>query len=553
MAQLSLSAAQFSTQSAKDGGMDKAMAPSSPAAQFLDLPNEVVLLILGHPDLPSEALLYLSMLCRRLHHLSLSIYFDIYGLSDPTQNANIIMRDSRLDPLSALQMALFIPSVVELSCSLPHYETSIRPLFPHIRRLRACIGRLAFIRKVTLALDEPNSSRHSAAEEGVDTWTLEFGGLLNTILQRGCTSLTLRYGTFYSDVFEPRPTSSRLVVKPVHALRNVVRHILPDVPPGSGWDFLLNAGTSMEFDLQGHSTSALTHLKIESSMLLLPPCVGWTLSTLQHSPITTLEFVGITLPTRIWSTVLPFIPNLVPALTELNLSILSGISGLDVLLLIAKLPRLKILTIGYTEYSRLIQSACPDSGPIPKLLELTHLNAPSTFIRHFLRKNSMPSLTALCISPRRPIISSGLRLRHILGPVSEILRRLEKYNLAPVLSLELQCGRGSDAEMAADLTGPAPGEDIIQALRAITRLIVCSHFEMAAPELGTLARWIARFPNLVHVSLRVRSAVEATFDDARAISEQNPNVVSLELNGKLFDARNIPKPKPPEIPPYIGV
>ncbi|KAJ7044547.1 hypothetical protein C8F04DRAFT_1068703 [Mycena alexandri] len=515
----------------------------SPVAQFLDLPNELVLLILGHPDLPSEALLYLSMLCRRLHHLSLSIYLDIHGLSDPTQNANITMRDSRLDPLSALQMALFVPAVVELSCSLPHYETSIRPLFPHIRRLQVCIGRLAFIHKVTLVLDEPNSSRHSAAEEGIDIWTLEFGALLNTILQRGCTSLTLRYGKFYSDVFELRPTSSRLVAKPVHALRNVVRHMLPDVPsapPGNGWDLLLNAGTSMEFDLQGHSTSALTHLKIESSMLLLPPCVGWTLSTLQHSPITTLEFVGITLPTRIWSTVLPFIPNLVPALTELNLSILSGISGLDVLLLIAKLPRLKILTIGYTEYSRLIQSACPDSGPIPKLLELTHLHAPSPFIRHFLRKKYMPSLTALCISPRRPIISSGLRLRHIVGHFSEILRRLEKHNLTPVLSLELQFGRDSDAEMAADLTSPAPGEDVIQALKAITRLIVCSNFEIAAP---TLARWIARFPNLVYVSLRARSAVEATLDNARAISEQNPNVVSLELNGKLFDARNIPKPK----------
>ncbi|KAJ7178940.1 hypothetical protein C8R46DRAFT_1187447 [Mycena filopes] len=536
-----------------------ATAESLPA-QFLDLPNEVVLLILGHPDLPSESLLCLSMLCRRLHHLSLSIYFDIHGLRDPTQSVDITMVDSRRDPLAALQMALFVPAVVELSCSLPHFQTSIWPLFPHIRRLRACIGRLAFVHKVTLVLDKPNSSRFSAAEEGVDVWSIEFGQLLNTILQKRCTSLTLRYGKFYCDLVEMRPTASRLVARPAHALRSVVRHILPDAQ-GAGpnaWDLSVAGSTaelSMDLDLQGHSTSALAHLKIESSMLLLPPCLGWTLAALQYSPITTLELVGLTLPTKVWSAVLPFIPNLVPNLTELNLSILSGISGIDILLFVAKLPRLQILTIGYTEYSRLIQSACPDSGPIPKLPELTHLHAPSPFIRHFLRKKYMPRLTALCISPRRPIIASGLRLRHIVGPVSEILRRLEKHDLAPEVSLELQCGRESDAEMAADLAGLAPEEDALHALRAITRLIVGSNFEMTTPELGTLARWIARFPNLVHVSLRVRSAAEATLDDARAIFEQNANVVSLELNGKLFDARNIPKPKPvaPEIPPYIGV
>jgi hypothetical protein len=50
---------------------------------------------------------------------------------------------------------------------------------------------------------------------------------------------------------------------------------------------------------------------------------------------------------------------------------------------------------------------------------------------------------------------------------------------------------------------------------------------------------------LLHVSLRVRGTAAvaaahrdawATLDSARAISEQNPNVRSLELDGKLFDA-----------------
>ncbi|KAJ6539549.1 hypothetical protein B0H19DRAFT_364272 [Mycena capillaripes] len=519
--------------------------PSSHAAQLLDLPNELILLILNHPDLPSEALLCLSTLCRRLHHLALPIYFEIHGMEDPTQNSVITLADSRQDVLSALQMALFIPAVADLSCSFPHYATSIRPLFPHIRRLRVLIARLHFVRQVTLVLDTPGSLTGATGDGVEEKWTLEFGDLLNTILKRGCTSLTLRYGMFFSEAYELRPNRAG----PVSAFKNVVRNVLQDNPaPSDGWEVLqtgANAGTvPMVLDSECTS-STLAHLKIESSIMLLPPCFSWSLSALQHSPITTLEFCGITLPHKIWSAVLPPIAGLVPTLTELTLSNLYGISGLDILLFLAKLPQLKILTIGYTEYSRHIQSSCPDSGPIPKLHQLTHLHAPSTFICHLLRKKSLPSLTSLCITPRRLIL--GFRgMRHIGRSVSDIVRRLEKSKLspAPTISLEIHRGCDSDAEMAADLL-LRPGEELIKSLRAITRLIIYSDSDMAAPELGTLARWIARFPALLHVSLRVRDASAgagtaddawASIENARTISEQNPNVRSLELNGKLFDA-----------------
>ncbi|KAF8195653.1 hypothetical protein K438DRAFT_1934133 [Mycena galopus ATCC 62051] len=523
--------------------MEEPMTEISPS-QLLDLPNELLLLILGH--LPSDALLSLSTLCQRLHHLALPIFFAIHGIDDPTQCANVTMLDGGQDGVSALQMALFIPAINELNCSLPHYET-IHPLFPHIRRLRVLVARLSFVREVTLVLDAPGSSC-GADGDGVETWALEFGELLNTVLKRGCKSLTLQYGGFFSEAYQLR--ANPIVNRPVNALRKAVQHMLPDndnasTGPSEVWQ--TDAGmVPMELDADGCSASALTQFRIESSVFFIPPCFSWFLSALQHSPITTLEITGVTLLHKIWSAVLPPIAALVPALTSLTLSDLHGISGIDILLFLAKLPRLKSLTIGYTEYSRHIQSSYPDSGPIPKLPELTNLHAPSTFIAHLLQKKSaLPALKAVCITPRRPIMAMGPRgVRHIGRAVSDIVRRLEKYGLAPVLALEIHRGRDSDAEMAADLA-MAPKPELVKPLRAITRLILYnegSGSDMTPRELGTLARWIARFPALLHVSLCVRDPASdawATLDNARTISEQNPNVRSFELNGKLFEAANI--------------
>ncbi|KAJ6515677.1 hypothetical protein C8R45DRAFT_215664 [Mycena sanguinolenta] len=519
-------------------------APIQPLpAQLLDLPNELVLLILGHLSESSDALLAISMLCQRLHHLALPIYFAVHGM-DPPQNANVTMRHGGKDGISALQMALFIPSITKFFCSLPHYET-VRSLLPDIRRLRALIARLAFIREATLVLDTQNSLC-GADGDGVEAWALEFAGLLNTILKRSCTTLTLRHGRVsYGCHLRPNP----LINRPVNAFRNAVHHMLPSAGRSDAHEvWQTEAGMAvMELDAEARSASTLTHFRIESAVLFLPPCFSWLLDAFRHSPLTTLEIIGVTLMHKIWSAVLPPIALLVPTLTSLTLSNLYGISGIDILLFLAKLPRLKNLTIGYTEYSRHIQSSYPDSGPIPKLPELTHLHAPSTFICHLLQKKSaLPSLQAVSITPRKPIMAVGHRImRHIGRSVSDIVRRLQKYGLAPVLTLEIHRGRDSHSEMAADLA-LVPKEELIKALRAITHLIVYSESsDMTAPELQTLARWIARFPALLHVSLRVRGAAQeaqdtlATLDNVRVISKQNPNVRSFELNGKLFEAGNI--------------
>ncbi|KAJ7228476.1 hypothetical protein GGX14DRAFT_554571 [Mycena pura] len=530
------------------------MDPSVSGLQLLDLPNELILLILL-ADLPSDALLCLASLCRRLHYLALPLYFASYGMDDPTQSVNVVMLDNQQDPLSALQMALFISSITQLSCSLPHYESSIYPLGPHIRRLRALVTRLESVREVTITWDAPNSSC-CATNEDVEELASEIGMLLNMILKRGCTSLTLRHGKFFSRAYEYSPP--RDVVRPVDALRSVVRHIVPKTPsfkaPRDAWRALKALG-NIVLDPETDAASVLTHLKIESSMFLFPPCLSWLLSALRSSSISSIELTGVTLPTKIWSAVLPLIASLVPTVTQLTISHLYGISGIDILEFLAKLPRLQSLTIGYTEYSRHIQSSCPDSGPVPILRELTHLHAPSTFILHFLKKKSLPNLSSLCITPRKLIL--GFRgMRHIGQFVSDIVCRLEKHKLSPTVCLEIHGGLDSGTEMAADLAHVLPA-GVLRCLRVITRLIMYSESDvLTAPELVTIARWITRFPALVHVSLRVRgtsnddSDAWATLDSAQSILEQNPNVQSLELNGRLFDTL---RPVAREIPPHVGL
>ncbi|KAJ7094573.1 hypothetical protein B0H15DRAFT_128952 [Mycena belliarum] len=514
------------------------------APQLLDCPDELLLLILEYLD--PNSLLHLATLCRRLHLIALPMFFTRHGMDDPAGNAEFTILDSRKDPLSALQMALFIPAVTRLSCSWP--QTSIHRLRPHIRRLRVLFTRLAFVRHVTLVLDIP-SEFSGATDDDVEAWALELRDLLNMILKRGCISLTLRYGHF-SKPYQPELRHIPLLIRPVAAFRNVIRHILPaSVPPVDPSEDreLLQMGpraVSMELDSEGRSSSALTQFSIESPILLLPPCFDWSLSALRHSPVSRLEFVGIDLPTRIWSVVLPPIAGVTSALTELNLSNLYGISGMDILHFLAKLPGLKMLTIGYTEFSRSVQSSFPDSGPIPKLHQLTVLHAPSTFISHMLKKKSLPRLDLLCITPRRLIL--GPRgMRHIARCVAEIVRQLEKYKLTPTVALEIQRGQDADAEMAADLAPPVvAGEHLTKPLRAITRLVVCSDSEMSADELGMLARWIARFPAVLHVALRVqdgRGDAWASIDNARRIARQNPNLASVELNGKLFDGEMLLK------------
>ncbi|KAF7301845.1 hypothetical protein MIND_00750300 [Mycena indigotica] len=518
-------------------------------ARLLDLPNELLLSILAELAHTPQELLSLPLLCHRLHFLALPMYFTSMGMGEPTQRAIVQMSNGNSrDSLDALQMASFITSIDNLCCSLPRngpFEAA--ETVRHVARVSKLIHKLEFVHEVTIVWAPPNELMQSF-EADKDTiacrpLALEMEKLLNCVLEHGCTSLTLQGGMFF-------PISPRTMrFGTIDAVRTATSKILPtalSLGRNENWidaqieRFTVEETATLKFDLNG-KPSYLSRLNINSSMFLLPPCINWTLSALRSSAISSVSLCGIFLPTKMWAVLLPLIASIIPNLAELSLADLHGLSGTDILVFLTRLPLLKSLAIGYTEYSRQVQSSCPDSAPTPKLENLEHLHAPSTFIVHFLKKKStLPNLRTLCITPRKLIL--GYRgLRHIRQFITDIARRLEKHRISPEVTLEMRCGQDMDRDLTADIVEPL-GEELARSLRMVTRLVVFLELKpskMSIAEMGTLARWINRFPGLMYVCLRfdLDNAVEdgVMMDHVRTLSEQNPQVKSFHLNNEAYD------------------
>nr|GAT59987.1 predicted protein [Mycena chlorophos] len=524
-------------------------------AGFLDLPNELLLLVLEELSLDApHDLLSLPSLCQRLQDLSLPVYFASMGMPDPTQRAMAELRsDGKPDALDALLMTSWVTSIDDLRCSLPADTVE---LVEHADRLSALIQKLDAVRRLTIVWAPADN--FESIEDLLDVEVLvdlgalaaQMQTLLNAALKRGCNGLTLRNGV----LFPVHPNVLR-----AGTISAVAHKLLPNnlsIGRSASWvdaqmgRFVDDTVHSLQFDSGGKHS--LSRLNIESTMFLLPPCLNWTLSALRFSPISSLSLCGIFLSTKMWTAILPLIAELVPELAELTMADLHGLEGTDILVFLTKLPLLKSLKIGYTEYSRRVQSSCPDSAPQPKFWHLEHLHAPSTFVIHFLKKKSaLPKLRTLCITPRKLIL--GFRgLRHIRQFCSVIARQLVKHRYAhmPEVCIEMRCGKDiMQRDFTADLAEPM-GE-LARWLFVITRLVVFFDNDMSAAELSSLGRWINRFTGLVHVSLRMdaSSAEEwATVDTARAISIKTPHVKTFELNGVVFDAETLVEPTIPGPP-----
>ncbi|CAK5262991.1 unnamed protein product [Mycena citricolor] len=527
------------------------------ASKFLELPDEILLLILGDTDLERDAsLLGLASLCRRLHFIALPIYLAAHGIADPAKFAAVTIDvQTGKDTLLGLQRALYLSDVeqLEISCFLPPgVEPDISMILRHFHRLNRCVEQLKSVRRIVFDLNIPEKENADRLDTGdfvcwAEALTVVLCSMLNARL--GCTELTVRGGEFFAEAWK------ELEVEPAHRpilLRPISKVLSRD---SDGWDsnrWRIGSNQFVSVDLLEEWT-ALRSFSIESSILLINPFLVWTLSALRLSRITTFQLRGIRLDCATWSQVLRALAASIPVATSVVFIDLYGISGADILHFLEKIGRqLRRLTLGYTEYSFRVQSSCPDSAPCPKMPLLERLHAPLPFVTHFLKKAvNVESLKTLRVSPRMLISRRFGGMRHAGKTVLAVLDHLRKRKALHKVQIELEMHCGPKAAwasaMESDLLDPFPAE-MTDALSAVRRLVLLGDWDTVRPDLNLdiLARWITQFSGVTQMSLRPESdakrpqkatAAWASASNARLLCARNPNVELLELDGNIFDTR----------------
>ncbi|KAJ6617643.1 hypothetical protein B0H10DRAFT_2032377 [Mycena sp. CBHHK59/15] len=515
---------------------------------FLDLPSEILAIILENPNFPDNTLYSLALLCRRLHFIALPIYFSRNGMDYQSKSVVIAMRADGRDMLAALHTALFVSSMEKITCIFPHPScTSIFPLLYHLQRVKGLVWRFPSVKEVILQLDVRGSICLSVGDdEALRAWASNLGDLLNCIVDRKCSSLTVRYGGQLTKAFEvflpqvlrtvPRKSIRDLLARVGRLISPLKRRISQDPT----WVFrrVFQQGddpvmVSMPPDL---CSSDLTSLHIQSAILILPPCLHWTLTALRQCSITSLTLSEIYLDTDAWSIVLKLIAETAPTLTSVSLIELRSISDLDIVTFCSRLKLLENLEIDTKNFSPPNPLGF-EYGSMPEFQHLSRLRAPSEFILYFLRcHNSLPGIQSLCLScPTVQTHHTSLDIHSLSRRLSLIIRTLGEHCLNPTLSLSLN-------SMFYHLVSPdittELSDDLHMSLDRILGLeITILPFFFA--DIADMAGWIRVFRRVQCVRITLESPLDTTAHAERLVEAIQPMqfLEMVEVNGKSYSLK----------------
>ncbi|KAJ7143291.1 hypothetical protein C8R43DRAFT_1014975 [Mycena crocata] len=510
-------------------------------AGLLSLPNELLIIIFENPRFPVDYLCLLAVLCRRLHFVALPIYFARNGMTSPSKSAFITLHQDGMDMLAALNMALFISSMEDITCIFPHPScTSIFPLLPHLRRFRRFILRFPSVKKVTLQLDARNSMCNTVGDDAaLRAWSSTLGGLLNSLVERRCSDLTVRYGGYLTRSYALSTMNSRgaerIKLTTLKAFQRLFKS--RGSMAGKGWEFSHFSDQIRERDLPsvapGPSRSCtLASLHIQSAILIMPPCLNWTLSALRQCPITSLTFSQISLEKELWNAALSLVAKASLNLTHLSLSELESISDVEILNLCSHLPHLTSLEIGSNEEARGIPTKCAN-GRVPEFRNLSRLVAPADFILYFLRPQPcFPQLQSLCIS-----FHGQTNIRTVSGRLWAVCRAMATRKLSPSLSLSLALF--SDAIMVDLHEVHKVPDDAKKYFEWVTGL----DLYIFPYDTAEVARWIHLFPSVQHVDLTVRSnpTEKHTSRLVKALAKDKSVIRTVTVNGNKHNLNDLPR------------
>ncbi|KAF7291502.1 hypothetical protein MKEN_01484700 [Mycena kentingensis (nom. inval.)] len=392
---------------------------------LLSLPNELLVAIFQSPIFPSDALCKLATLSRRLHGLALPIYFSRSGLPEPSKSVSVRLRSDGADMLAALDMALFLTEIGDITAVFPHPSCqSVLPLLPHVDRLSKFVSKFPSVKRATLELDAYTSLCNTTGDDSaLRAWSTAFGRLLNALVERRCTELTVRYGGYLTRTFTLSTTTS--AKQAMWAMQRTFGYV-PSLS-GKDWEFrrVASQGRESTFVSAAPRSATLTTLHIHSAVLVTLPCLNWTLSALRQGAITSLTLAKIALDH--WGPVLELIARAAPRLAFVSLRELEGISQSDIFTFLGRLPRLASLDIWDVRARR---APAPvhwkwTKAHAPKLPALTSLLAPPDFLLPALRTSNLPfQLNSLCINLHNTSNYNYNRLQIVsreLGTICQLL------------------------------------------------------------------------------------------------------------------------------------
>ncbi|KAJ7149703.1 hypothetical protein C8R46DRAFT_1358762 [Mycena filopes] len=485
---------------------------------LLELPTEILAHILEEPSIPFDTLYHLSLLSRRLHFVALSVYLSRQGLNSTTKLLYISMTSRGRDTLAVLEMALFIPEVQSFIFILPHPScVSILPLLRQLERIQTYISRLHRVNSVVLQLDQPASICLSVGDErALRAWCLGLGSLLNCIVERQCTSLTVKYGAQLTRAYERR--------RPPRPHRNPFRRLLAVLRRDSTTHTVSDADMGAAGMAAPPESNHLRTLWIHSEILLVPPALDWTLALLRKSRITSLTLGSSVAAPLTWRAVLPLIASATEYLTSLVILDAHLIPADDMLDFVAHLPALVDLTISSLTYGGRLGPA----ASLVRLPNLTTLRAPPNFVLHFLRNPPLlPRLRSVAI--QWPTVCEPGAVAALGTLLADVVPVLSTRTISPTISLTC----GTPPVMASGHHQLLPyysGRGFPEFFELVSALNIVTF-----PNVEHLGAWVALFRRAHRVDITLAGAGVLTL--VRSI-RPTPFLSEVTVNGRVYPLVN---------------
>ncbi|KAJ3514359.1 hypothetical protein NMY22_g14762 [Coprinellus aureogranulatus] len=385
---------------------------------MLPLPLEVLRPIFQQAQLSDRTLIVLADSDPLLSVTCLSIHLARHGITKPEQACTfrIPRKRSNHDVLTALSLARWLTKTRRFECSFESRDGNLEVMLSQLAELHALLNRFTALVEVVISFHPEDAPYANLSGYDVTAWVKAMEKLLNTIIEKGCTSLHVNGLRQMCDIYHCTPlfprqpplsikllslwdsaisTISRLRL-PSPAANEESRHLYEDtVLRGPTWEYRRDhARPATHPNRQNDETltylspaakvnTQLTHMTIGSNALLFPPLLQWTYLALECSPISTLTIRNVDFVGPTWSILSTLLPRARPSLRRLELSNVGSVSHEQITHFMAAFPELKYLSaegLGLPWYTFLSASGLPAGIAMPVFACLGELRVQSNWI-----------------------------------------------------------------------------------------------------------------------------------------------------------------------------